>query len=148
MNNTCLSVWVTKFWKKKFCIKRTNVLKFGVAKLNLNVIFVEFFIPFVSIQHKNYHCFHYVLKHKIYAVFRARIPTGSHKFSQCCSWLVGLILCHIKVFRLFNTKSIFMQIISSVSHYTGSLAKRVEYSPMVWETWVQSQVVSYQRHGT
>ena len=27
----------------------------------------------------------------------------------------------------------------------GSLAKWVESSPMVWDTWVQSEVASYQR---
>ena len=29
--------------------------------------------------------------------------------------------------------------------FTGSLASWVECSPMVWETWVQSQLASYQR---
>ena len=31
------------------------------------------------------------------------------------------------------------------SYITGSLTKWVECSPMIWETWVQSQVASYQR---
>ena len=29
--------------------------------------------------------------------------------------------------------------------HTGTLAQRLECSPMAWETWVQSQVESYQR---
>ena len=31
-------------------------------------------------------------------------------------WLVGWVLWHINLFRLFNAKSIFIQIISSISN--------------------------------
>ena len=39
----------------------------------------------------------------------------------------------------------FECIVYKVEVWTGSLAKWVECLPMVWETWVQSQVESYQR---
>ena len=33
-------------------------------------------------------------------------------------WLFGQVLWHINLCRLFNTKSIFMQMISSISNYS------------------------------
>ena len=56
----------------------TNWQEFLVAKFNLNLAFVQLFISSYRLKIRIY-SLHYVLKYKIYTLFRATTETGSHK---------------------------------------------------------------------
>ena len=60
---------------------------------------------------------------------------------------VYLVLC-MCVYNVYARKCVCVYIyiyIYIYIHSTGTLAQRLECSPMARETWVQSQVESYQR---
>ena len=65
------------------------------------------------------------------------------------SWLVGWILWHINLCRLFNAKSIFIQIISSISNnsvqheYTAQLSKTFLFQTIQFIQTVLIQLIQF-----
>ena len=67
---------------KLSCIIRSGILKFEAVKSNLSLTFLKNFLTFRT--DKNLNNLHYVLKHKIYAVYRVNTRTCLHKLPEAC----------------------------------------------------------------
>ena len=66
------------------------------------------------------------------------------------TWLVGMVLWHINFFRLFNAKSIFIQIVSSISKNSGlglvhSLLKTFLFQSIQFCQTILSQTIQFKQ---
>ena len=78
------------------------------------------------------------------------LSMGQWEQIECQKWLMLNWDCYIKPFNFVQTRAqAHLRMLSTnyiyIYIYTGSLSQWVECSPMIRETWVQSQVASYQR---